>query len=277
MSSLQNPRVLEARKLRRRAGRDAAGAYLLEGTVPVCEALRRGAPVRYVFASIEHPDGAAIAARAEEAGVSFVPATPGVVEAVSDAATPQGVVAVVDMTDVPLGEMDGGVDLVLVLDQVRDPGNAGTLVRCATAAGAGAVVFTKGSVDAYAPKTVRASAGFLSRVDLVRDAGVDETAELLRGRGFSVVGTDAVAPVPYDAIDYTGPTAFVVGNEAWGIPADHRGALTDVVAIPMPGDAESLNAGIAGALLLFEAVRQRRGRHGSAEGGGDNPFGGTAD
>ncbi|HYP22630.1 MAG TPA: TrmH family RNA methyltransferase, partial [Actinomycetota bacterium] len=88
----------------------------------------------------------------------------------------------------------------------------------------------------------------------------------LREKGFAVVGTDAAAETPYDALDYAGRSAFVVGNEAWGIAEEHRSALTDVVSIPMPGDAESLNAGIAGAILLFEAVRQRRGR-----------LGGTAD
>jgi TrmH family RNA methyltransferase len=152
--------------------------------------------------------------------------------------------------------------LILVLDQVRDPGNAGTLVRCATAAGAGAVVFAKGSVDPYAPKTVRAAAGVTDRVDLVRDADLDETLGELRARGFAVVGTDAEASTPYDDVDYGGRVAFVVGNEAWGIVEEHRSLLTEVVSIPMPGDAESLNAGIAGAILLFEAVRQRRGRLG---------------
>lgn len=222
------------------------------------EALSAGAPVRYVLVSADHPDAAAIASDAGVAGAPCVAATPAALEAVSDATTPQGVVAVVEMGDVALSDVDELVDLVLVLDQVRDPGNAGTLVRCATAAGAGAVVFTKGSVDPYAPKTVRAAAGLLGRVDLVRDADLHEAAQELGSRGFSIVGTDAEAPTPYDDLDYTGRAAFVVGNEAWGIAEEHRPALTHVVGIPMPGDAESLNAGIAGALLLFEAVRQRR-------------------
>ena len=230
--------------------------------MPVREALSARAAVRYVFVSTEHPDADEIGAEAAAAGVEVVAATPAVLETVSDASTPQGIVAVVEMEDVALSDVDEAVDLVLVLDQVRDPGNAGTLVRCATAAGAGAVVFTKGCVDPYAPKTVRSAAGLLDHLDLVRDADLAETSRDLRSRGFAVVGTDAAAPAPYDEHDYTGRVAFVVGNEAWGIAEEHRHALTDLVAIPMPGDAESLNAGIAGAILLFEAVRQRRGRLG---------------
>lgn len=262
VNSLQNPRVLAARKLRRRNHRDAERAYLLEGTVPVREALAAKAAIRLVFVSSEHDDVDALSSEADGAGAQVVLATPGVLEAVSDAMTPQGVVAVAEMGDVALADVDESADLVLVLDQVRDPGNAGTLVRCATAAGAGAVVFTKGSVDPYAPKTVRASAGLLGRLDLVRDADLEEAAEELSRRGFAIVGTDAAAESPYDALDYSAKVAFVVGNEAWGIVEEHRPLLTETVAIPMPGDAESLNAGIAGAVLLFEAVRQRRGRLG---------------
>lgn len=227
--------------------------------MPVREALRAGVPVHTVFVSSEADD-------LDAGDVPVVRATPGVLEALSDSVTPQGVVAVVEMQDVALAGLDDGVDLVVVLDQVRDPGNAGTLVRSATAAGAGAVVFTSGSVDPYAPKTVRASAGMLGRVDLVRDVPFEDAARSLTERGFSVVGTDATATTPYDAVDYTRPVAFVVGNEAWGIADEHRELLTEAVGIPMPGDAESLNAGIAGSILVFEAVRQRRGR-----------LGGTAD
>ncbi|HYP23604.1 MAG TPA: RNA methyltransferase substrate-binding domain-containing protein, partial [Actinomycetota bacterium] len=135
---------MEARKLRRRSHRDAQRAYLLEGTVPVREALARRAAIRHVFVSTDHPEAGALATEATEAGAEAVAATPAVLEAVSDATTPQGVVAVVEMDDVALADVDEDADLILVLDQIRDPGNAGTLVRCATAAGAGAVVFTKG-------------------------------------------------------------------------------------------------------------------------------------
>lgn len=258
VSSLQNPRVLAARKLLRRAHRDAAQSYLLEGTVPVLEALAARAAVQTVFVADEHPDRERLETAAAGAAVPAVVATRAVLQSVSDTTTPQGVVAVVGMTDVDAADVPETVRLALVLDQVRDPGNAGTLVRCAAAAGAGAVVFTSGSVDPYAPKAARAAAGALFRVAVARDADLPAALAALRRRGFLLVGTDAGATAPYDAVDYTGRVAFVVGNEAWGIPEEHRPLLDEVVGIPMPGDAESLNAGIAGAILLFEAVRQRR-------------------
>ena len=250
--------MLAARKLLRRAQRDAAQAYLLEGTVPVLEALRERAPVQTVFVSEDHPDATAIIEEAEAVDAAVVRATSGVLQSMSDTTTPQGVVAVMAMADVALSDVDDAVDLVLVLDQVRDPGNAGTLVRSAAAAGAGAVFFTNGSVDPYSPKTARSAAGALSRVNLGRNADLATLSGELRGRGFLVAGTDAGAETPYDSVDYGRPVAFVVGNEAWGIGAEDRGLLDAVVGIPMPGHAESLNAGIAGSILLFEAVRQRR-------------------
>ncbi len=254
ISSLQNPRVLAARKLRRRAQRDEARAYLLEGTVPLREALAANVPVREVFVS----DGEAVAAEAEAAGASVTRVTPAVIEALSETITPQGAVAVVAMEELAPDHLADEADLVLVLDQIRDPGNAGTLVRCAAAAGAAAVFFTAGSVDPYSPKTVRAAAGAMFKVGLGRSVSFEDLVVALAARGFLVVGAETGAASPYDSLDYSGRVAFVVGNEAWGIADEHRPRLAEIVSIPMPGPAESLNAGIAGAILLFEAVRQRR-------------------
>lgn len=209
--------------------------------------------MREVFVSDE-----VVARELEEVGAPVLRVTPAVIEALSETTTPQGAVAVVDMHDRDPTSLAEHADLVLVLDQIRDPGNAGTLVRCGAAAGAAAVFFTAASVDPYSPKTVRASAGALFKVALGRAVAFPELVRELTARGFAVVGAEAAASTPYDSLDYSGRVAFVVGNEAWGIGAEHRALLSQVVSIPMPGDAESLNAGIAGAILLFEAVRQRR-------------------
>lgn len=174
-----------------------------------------------------------------------------------DTVTPQGVVAVVDMPASSLDDLMASGDLILVLADVRDPGNAGTLLRSAVAAGGSGVIFGSGSVDPFHPKTVRAAAGALFSLPIVRGVEVGPTLDALAGAGFAVLAADMDAKAPHDRIDLTGRVAFVLGNEAWGLPGELAGHVGDWVSIAMPGPAESLNVGIAGSILLFETVRQR--------------------
>jgi TrmH family RNA methyltransferase len=252
--------VQAARKLHKRAHRERAGAFLAEGPQVVLEALHAGAGVAEVFVSAELPALHEVIAAAEARGVPVTRATASVIAALSEAATPQGAVAVVDAPSFSLDELPETADLVLVLAAVRDPGNAGTLIRSAVAAGADAVVLPKGAVDPLHPKTVRATAGALFRVPLLGGGEAERSLRALRARGFTLVGADTRAPRAPEEIDLTRPTALVLGNEAWGLPPDLATLLDERVGIPMPGPAESLNVGIAGSILLFEAVRQRRGR-----------------
>ncbi len=259
LNSLQNPRVQAARRLRRRSFRSSEGAFLAEGPHIVREAIAAGAEVLEIFVAPELVTDPAVVS-AEAGGVRAQVAGQQVIAALSDTATPQGIVAVVRAPAVRLEDALRGTDLVLVLAEVRDPGNAGTLVRSAVAAGAGAVVFGAGTVDAWSSKTIRASAGAVFHARMIAEAALPAAALTLRSGGFRIVGADAGAEQIYDAADLTGPVALVVGNEAWGVPKDAIGLLDEAVRIDMPGPVESLNAGIAGSLLLFEALRQRRGR-----------------
>ena len=227
----------------------------VEGRRAVLAAIEAGAEVVEVFVC-DAPD---VADAAAARGIPVVAVTERVVAALSDVTSPQGVVAVVRAPDVALDDALRGARLVLVLAEVRDPGNAGTLVRSAAAAGARAVVFARASVDPFHPKTVRATAGTLFRVPVVRDVELADAVAALRRAGLRVVGADARAPSAWDGDRLDGRVALVLGNEAWGIGDDDRGLLDDVVGIPMPGAAESLNVGIAGSILLFEAVRRARG------------------
>jgi TrmH family RNA methyltransferase len=176
----------------------------------------------------------------------------------SDTVTPQGVVSVARLPETRLDDVTEGSGFVLVLDEVRDPGNAGTLLRSALAAGADAVIFTSGSVDPFGPKTVRAAAGATFRISVVTDAQFDDVSRRLRSLGYSLVGTSAQGAQTIFDIDLTAPTAIVLGNESRGLDEAHVTALDTVASIPMPGAAESLNVGVAGSLVLFEVVRQRR-------------------
>lgn len=212
--------------------------------------------------------------RATELGARCYDLAPGVMARVADTVTPQPVMAVFPMLDVPAVPV--GARLVVVMVDVRDPGNAGTVLRTADAAGADAVVCCGGTVDPYNPKTVRSSAGSLFHVPLVLgEDAVTVLDELGSGTGGS--GSDASdagdgsgtsgprlrrlgavvrGGEDYAAVDWTVPTALVLGNEATGLPPTVP--LDGRVAIPMAGRAESLNVGMACAVLCFEALRQRR-------------------
>jgi TrmH family RNA methyltransferase len=180
-----------------------------------------------------------------------------VLERVADTVTPQPVAAIARRPDVDLDDLQHAEFLVVCVD-VRDPGNLGTVLRVAEGAGAGGVICCEGSVDAYSPKTVRASAGSLFHVPVVAEGEPLEVLDRMGRWDMHRLGTDAHRGRPYDAVDLTAPTALVLGNEAHGLPADLVAQLDGTVTIPMVGRTESLNVGMAAAVLCFERARQRR-------------------
>ena len=196
--------------------------------------------------------------RAHDAGIRVHLLAPGVMERTADTVTPQPVAAVVGYLDVKLDALRDATMVVVCVD-VRDPGNAGTVLRSAEAAGADGVIFCEGSVDVYNPKTVRASAGSLFHVPFVTGGDPVKVLDESAGWGLSRVGTIARGGADYASADLTGPVAFVLGNEAHGLPDDVAPHLDSMVTIPMAGRTESLNVGMAAAVLCFEAARQRRG------------------
>ena len=181
---------------------------------------------------------------------------PGVLERIAGTVTPQPVLAVVGMVDVPLDRLRGPGPVVVCAD-VRDPGNLGTVLRSAEAAGAAGVVCCDGTVDVYNPKCVRASAGALFHVPVVAGGAPVNVLAALGTSGWWRLGTAVGAGEAYTTADLAGPVAFVLGNEAGGLPTEVEPALDGHVHIPIEGRAESLNVGMACAVLCFEAARQR--------------------
>ncbi len=229
------------------------------------EAIDAGADVQEIFVA-EDQVSRGLLDLITRSGVPVTRVSERVMAAISDTVTPQGAVALIRETPAVLTEVLADSDLVVVLAQVRDPGNAGSLIRSAAAAGASAVVFTQGSVDPFHPKTVRAAAGALFRLPIVRGETLETIVLALKAAGIRVLGAASDASQPAEAVDLTGRVALVLGNESWGIPEGQRSLLDDVVGIPMPGPAESLNVGIAGSILVFEIVRQRRRSIGEGSG-----------
>ncbi len=264
ISSTANPTVKRLAQLRERRGRLQQNLFLVEGIRSVEESLdaRLQPDVVVVAPDVLHATarGRALSERLRhERGLREpLEVTPAVLRQIADTETPSGVVvalACVPMRDLSLLPRERG--LALVLDGVADPGNAGTILRTATATGVDGVIALAGCTDLYAPKVVRAAMGAHVRLPLAVDVEPEALAAWLPARGVALLADERAADTVYD-VDLRGPLVLVVGGEAYGAP--HAAGMPGVrpVAIPMPGGAESLNVAVAAAVILFEAVRQRR-------------------
>lgn len=261
----RTPRVVAAAKLRRRRDRDETGRFLVEGPQAVREAIGSGA-VREVFATAAAAERYTDLLAAAERHADLLAAVPGVpvslvtedaLAVLAETVHPQGLVAVCDRLDRPLeAVLAAGPRLVAALVEIRDPGNAGTVLRTADAAGAQAVVFAGAAVDPYNGKCVRASAGSLFHLDLVRCP--DAPVAALRAAGLRVLaatggGETDLDDLPEDLL--AAPTAWLFGSEAHGLPPPLLAAADDRVRVPLHGRAESLNLGAAAAVCLYASAR----------------------
>ena len=231
---------------------------MIDGPTLLADALRAGVHVEEVFTSGGHD---AVVTAAAEAGATVREVTADVLERATDTVTPQGVAAVAARFEVgiddALAAMRSG-PLGLVLVDVADPGNAGTLVRVAEAAGGAAVLFCGSSVDPSNAKCVRASAGALFHVPIASGGEVGGVLERLGELGVRRIATVVEGGTPYDEADLTGPVAVVLGSEAHGLGPAALEQVDEHVTIPMEGRSESLNVAMAGSVLCFESLRQRR-------------------
>jgi TrmH family RNA methyltransferase len=253
ITSPQNPTIKRIRHLQKRSkAREEEGAFVIEGLRLVEEALQHAwAPEVVLFTEDIDQRGWDVINGFRGQGVPTQHVSPEVMSAASDTQTPQGLLAVLPLKGQPRPQK---LDFVLVADQVRDPGNLGTLLRTALAAGVDAVYLTPGTVDPHAPKVVRAGMGAHFQLPVAKKAWGEIEEEI---KGLYVYIADAKKGIPHTEADLTEPLALIIGNEARG-PGRRAWALADQpLHIPMPGDAESLNAAIAGAILIFEVVRQR--------------------
>lgn len=246
--------------LRKRGLRAAEQVVVVEGAELLSVALAAGASIEAVYVA---PEGATapavvdITRRILSQGGRVFDLAPGVMERVASTVTPQPLLAVVSYTPTPLDALVGATMVVVCVD-VRDPGNLGTVIRTADAAGVDAVICCDGTVDPTNPKCVRASAGSLFHVPVIEGGSSAVAVADLSSRGFTTVATVVRGGTDYATVDWTGPVALVLGNEAGGLAQDLVATLDIGVTIPMAGGAESLNVSVSAAVLCFEALRQRR-------------------
>ncbi len=247
-----------ARALLRRKERRTAGKFLAEGPQAVREALKVPGAVETMFfrwAAVRDHVELLDAARA--ANVPHYAVSEQNIATLTDTVTPQGVVAVCRVIDVPLHEaVTDGAALVVICAQIRDPGNAGTVIRCADAFGADAVILSSDSVEVYNPKTVRASVGSIFHLPVVTGVDLAEAIDACRAAGLQVFATDGEAGTELtDLADRLNlPTAWVMGNESWGLPTEHLQLADTTVAVPIYGAAESLNLATAAAVCLYASA-----------------------
>jgi TrmH family RNA methyltransferase len=265
LTSTRSARVTAARRLAKRPARAQHRLFLAEGPQAVREALAVPGVVKELFVTADaaqrHPEFAADVA----AGLPTHLVSGQVMDSLAQTVTPQGVVAVCGYVDVDLAAvLAARPRLVAVLAAVRDPGNAGTVIRVADAAGAEAVVLTDTSVDVYNGKCVRATAGSLFHLPVVAGLPAGEALARLRAAGIRVLATDGAArhdlDTALDAGELDGPTAWLFGNEAWGLPAELTALADDTIRVPIHGRAESLNLATAAAVCLYASARAHRTR-----------------
>ncbi len=245
-------------KLTKKDARSLTGLFLLEGPQGLKEALDRPKLITEIYATEafqeRHPE---LLERATNARVKTQMVSENVLKSLSDTQTPQGVIAVCEQFHVSLEDvLATKPKLVVFLAQIRDPGNAGTVLRAADAAGADAVIFSQGSVDVYNPKVVRSTTGSLFHLPIVIDVEIEEGIKAMKAAGLNILAADT-GGIALPEIDYsvlTGPTAWVFGNEAWGLEPEIAALADQKVSVPIFGAAESLNLATAASVCLYASA-----------------------
>ncbi|MET3963731.1 TrmH family RNA methyltransferase [Marmoricola sp. OAE513] len=252
-------RVKAARKLARRNSRAEVRLFLAEGSKALTEALELPGCVVEVFATLDATAANdTLRDRVVAADLPWQEATDDAVASLAGAQSPQGIVAVCRFVDRPVEAVLGG-DVVVLCADVRDPGNAGTIIRTADAVGAGAVVLAGNSVDPYNDKTVRATVGSLFHVPIATGLDPFEAVATVQAAGYRVLAADGSGEVDlFTGADLTGKIAWLFGNEAWGLPEELAAVADHRVAIPIYGRAESLNLSTAAAVCLYASATGRR-------------------
>ncbi len=259
ITSLRNPRIVTLRKLDQRKHRERQGRFAVEGLQLLHMALDAGLrPLElfYAQALFAGEQAPALLARIASLGSDITPVSAEVMHGLSERTDPQGLVATFPLLQRPLDQLVLAPDtLLVVVDRLNDPGNLGTLIRTADAVGAAALALVTPCVDAFDPRTVRATMGSVFNVPLFEASDPSALFARARAAGLRVVGADAHLGRPWDESIWPGGVALVLGNEAQGLSPDLRTEVEAWASLPMVGRAESLNVAVAGGILMYAWLR----------------------
>jgi TrmH family RNA methyltransferase len=258
----RSPRVRAVAKLAKRSAREETGLFLVEGPQAVTEALafHYEMLVELYITPAALDRNTELVQAAVDGGLDVETASEQVIETMSDTVTPQGVIAVCRQFPSTVASLlRRDPRLVVILEEVRDPGNAGTIIRAADAAGADAVILTGNSVDAYNPKVVRSTTGSLFHVPVAQNSTLEAAIDAVRAAGMLVLAADVKGDdLPAVRKTLGVPTAWVFGNEARGLSPDHLGLADRVVKVPIYGHAESMNLATAASVCLYQSAFEQR-------------------
>jgi len=261
ITSADNTIVKELYSLKQKKHRDERKQYFIEGIRFVEEALNESADIERILVSQAFAGGTAgksLLAEIQSKGHIVNVLSDKLFDRASDTENPQGIIAVMKARYYKLEDILRRDGFLVLLDAVQDPGNLGTIIRTADAAGADGVILSRGCVDLYNPKVLRATMGSVFHIPACSCDSSREAINMLKSKGFSVYGAHLSGTLSYFELDMKKSVALVIGNEANGICEDAASSADMLVKIPMYGRAESLNASVAAGLLMYEVVRQRK-------------------
>ena len=257
LTGLQNPVVKAAAELKQKKYRTQNGLYLAEGLRTAEEAVAYKAVETLFYVATDDDRTMRLLEDAAMQNIKLVCVNENVMKKISDTETPQGIIAVCKMRQPKLETLLAGGKMLLVLDRVGDPGNIGTMLRTADAAGIGGLVLLKGCADIYAPKTVRSSMGSLFHIPVLSGVSEQEFVSAAKKAGYDILVTCLDGADNLYKADLSGRIAFVMGNEAGGVSETLLEKADKRVYIPMAGRAESLNVAMAAGIVMFEALRRK--------------------
>ncbi|WP_062278464.1 TrmH family RNA methyltransferase [Flexilinea flocculi] len=256
ITSSQNPRIQQVRKLiAQKKERDESGCYVLEGVRLIEEAMKKKEHCRLLlYTDPLSPRAEALVRSFVDQGVDTEEIAAQLMKTISDTESPQGVLAVMEMTKPVIPDK---LDFIIIVDAIRDPGNLGTMIRTAAAAAADILILTPGCADPYAPKVLRSAMGTHFMIPMVQMDWGEIAAKMKTIPDLQVLASIMDGGKSCWDYDLCKPTALIIGSEANGISRTAQDISDGKIFIPMPGNIESLNAAMAAGILIFEVVRQR--------------------
>jgi len=263
ITSAQNPIIKEVKSLKQKKYREEKKLFFIEGIRFVEEALKEGVQIERILVSdklAETNSGYEILKKVSNGGYPVFQLPHKLFMEISDTQNPQWILAVLSMKNCDIEDVWDEKNFFVILDSVQDPGNMGTIIRTADAAGMTGVIVSKGCVDVYNPKVLRSTMGSIFHIPICQSQDIFETMDRMKKRGIKICAAHLEGSCDYFDLEYKNNIAIVIGNEANGISEEVKNFADILVRIPMPGRAESLNASVAAVILMYEILRKNIGR-----------------